>query len=185
MTKQKTPSSSRLQFTDEERASPELEKYIKRSDKAADRLDAKNAALPKKKKLARERTFDEATGKAKTRLHFEEQDKPPNYSTGKRKISLFRPVTQAELYVHGKIHEVEKDNSGVEAAHRSASARGCGYPRKLAALSRPPLSKYAAHCSAPCTRESCTHRRIILCHRRTWTPMETIICTTPFPRDIG
>ena len=31
--------SSRLQFTDEERAAPELEKYIKKSDKAADRLD--------------------------------------------------------------------------------------------------------------------------------------------------
>lgn len=29
--------SSRLQFTDEERAAPELEKYIKKSDKAADR----------------------------------------------------------------------------------------------------------------------------------------------------
>ena len=113
MTEQKTPSNSRLQFTDEERASPELEKHIKKSDKAADRLDTKNAALPKKKKLARERTFDEATGKAKTRLHFEEQDKPPNYSTGKRKTSLFRPVTQAELYVHGKIHEVEKDNSAI------------------------------------------------------------------------
>ena len=119
MTEQKTPSSSRLQFTDEERASPELEKHIKRSDKAAERLDAKNAALPKKKKLARERTFDEATGKAKTRLHFEEQDKPPNYGKGKHKISLSRSIAQAELYVHGKIHEVEKDNSGVEAAHRS------------------------------------------------------------------
>ena len=30
--------SSRLQFTDEERAAPELEKYIKKSDKAADRF---------------------------------------------------------------------------------------------------------------------------------------------------
>lgn len=34
--------SSRLQFTDEERAAPELEKYIKKSDKAADRLDKAN-----------------------------------------------------------------------------------------------------------------------------------------------
>ena len=31
--------SSRLQFTDEERATPELERYIRKSDKAADRLD--------------------------------------------------------------------------------------------------------------------------------------------------
>lgn len=55
--------SSRLQFTDEERATPELERYIRKSDKAADRLDAAKAAIPKEKKLVRERTFDEATGK--------------------------------------------------------------------------------------------------------------------------
>ena len=43
--------SSRLQFTDEERATPELEKAICKSDKAADRLDAAKAAIPKQKKL--------------------------------------------------------------------------------------------------------------------------------------
>ena len=69
-------TSSRLQFTDEERATPELERYIRKSDKAADRLDAAKAAIPKEKKLVKERTFDEATGKAKTRLRFEEQEKP-------------------------------------------------------------------------------------------------------------
>lgn len=68
--------SSRLQFTDEERATSELEKYIRKSDKAADRLDAAKAAIPKEKKLVRERTFDEATGKGKTRLRFEEREKP-------------------------------------------------------------------------------------------------------------
>ena len=41
--------SSRLQFTDEERATPELEKYIRKSDKAADRLDAAKAAIPQRK----------------------------------------------------------------------------------------------------------------------------------------
>ena len=69
-------STSRLQFTDEERATPELETYIKKSEKAADKLDEAKAALPKQKKLVKERTFEEATGKAKTRLHFEEQEKP-------------------------------------------------------------------------------------------------------------
>ena len=68
--------SSRLHYTDEERAAPELEKYIKKSDKAADRLDKAKAAIPKEKKLVKERTFDETTGKGKTRLHFEEKDKP-------------------------------------------------------------------------------------------------------------
>ena len=125
--------SSRLQFTDEERATPELERYIRKSDKAADRLDAAKAAIPKEKKLVRERTFDEATGKGKTRLHFEEQEKP----IGKNKPHnnpLSRPAQEAGIFVHNKIHSVEKDNSGVEGAHKSEelAERGAKYgARKL------------------------------------------------------
>ena len=104
--------SSRLQFTDEELATPELEKYIKKSDKAADRLDKAKAAIPKQKKLVKERTFDEATGKGKTRLHFEEQDKPPGFKEKHNPLS--RPAQEAGIFVHNKIHSVEKDNSGVE-----------------------------------------------------------------------
>ena len=109
--------SSRLQFTDEERAAPELEKYIKKSDKAADRLDKAKAAIPKEKKLTKERTFDEATGKGKTRLHFEEKDKPPGFKD--KHSPLSRPAQEAGILVHNKIHSVEKDNSGVEGAHKS------------------------------------------------------------------
>ena len=120
--------SSRLQFTDEERAAPELEKYIKKSDKAADRLDKAKAAIPKEKKLTKERTFDEATGKGKTRLHFEEREKP----IGKNKPHnnpLSRPAQEAGIFVHNKIHSVEKDNSGVEGAHKSEelAERGAKY----------------------------------------------------------
>ena len=49
-------STSRLQFTDEERETPKLQPYIKKSEKAADKLDAAKAALPKQKKLVKERT---------------------------------------------------------------------------------------------------------------------------------
>ena len=119
--------SSRLQFTDEERAAPELEKYIKKSDKAADRLDKAKAAISKEKKLVKERTFDEATGKGKTRLHFEEQDKPPGFKEKHNPLS--RPAQEAGILVHNKIHSVEKDNSGVEGAHKSeeAAERGLKY----------------------------------------------------------
>ena len=112
--------SSRLQFTDEERAAPELEKYIKKSDKAADRLDKAKAAIPKEKKLVKERTVDEATGKGKTRLHFEEKDKPPGFKEKHNPLS--RPTQEAGILVHNKIHSVEKDNSGVEGAHKSEEA---------------------------------------------------------------
>ena len=110
--------TSRLQFTEEERATPELEKYIKKSDKAADRLDEARAKIPKEKKLVKERTFDEATGKGKTRLHFEEREKPQNYGKA-HKNPLSRPAQEAGIFVHNKVHSVEKDNSGVEGAHKS------------------------------------------------------------------
>ena len=110
--------SSRLQFTEEELSTPELEKYIEKSNRAADRLDAAKAAIPKQKKLVKERTFDEATGKAKTRLRFEEWEKPmPGSKSHKNPLS--RPAQEAGIFVHNKVHSVEKDNSGVEGAHKS------------------------------------------------------------------
>ena len=110
--------TSRLQFTEEERATPELERYIKKSDKAADRLDEARAKIPKEKKLVKEHTFDEATGKGKTRLRFEEREKPMNGGKA-HKNPLSRPAQEAGIFVHNKVHSVEKDNSGVEGAHKS------------------------------------------------------------------
>lgn len=119
--------SSRLQFTDEERANPELETYIQKSDKAADHLDAAKAAIPKKKQLVKEHTFDEATGRGKTRLHFAEKEKPIPGKPAKNPLS--RPAQEAGIFVHNKIHSVEKDNSGVEGAHKSEelAERGAKY----------------------------------------------------------
>ena len=86
-----------MQFTEEELSTPELEKYIRKSNEAADRLDAAKAAIPKEKKLVKERTFDEATGKAKTRLRFTEQEKPIN--GGKAHSNpLSRPAQEAGIF---------------------------------------------------------------------------------------
>ena len=110
--------TSRLQFTAEELSNPELEAYIRKSQKAADNLDAVRAALPKEKVIVKERVFEEAKGKGKTRLHFEEREKPmPNGKHHKNPLS--RPAQEAGIFVHNKIHEVEKDNSGVEGAHKT------------------------------------------------------------------
>lgn len=57
--------SSRLQFTEEERADPTLGKYIDHSDRAADRLDAAKAAIPTKKVLRTERVLTRQPEKAK------------------------------------------------------------------------------------------------------------------------
>ena len=107
--------TSRLQFTAEERASPELSPYIKKAEKRADKLDAAKDALPKKRVLTKETVYDEAKGKAKSKLHFEKVEKdPPKLKPN----PASRPVQEAGLYLHGKIHEVEHENVGVEGGHK-------------------------------------------------------------------
>lgn len=109
--------SSRLQFTDEERADPALEKYIRRSDRAADKLDAAKAAIPTKTLRVRERVFDEATGTGRTALRFETVEKKPN---GKLRTNpLSRPVQEISMAAHNEVHKVEQENVGVEAGHKA------------------------------------------------------------------
>ena len=126
-------STSRLQFTDEERKRQNWNPTLKKSNKAADRLDAAKAALPKQKKLVKERTFEEATGKAKTRLRFEEQEKP--IPGGKAQSNpLSRPARKRVFLSTTKSIPSRKDNSGVEGAHKSEelAERGARYgTRKL------------------------------------------------------
>ena len=112
--------SSRLTFTEEERAVPELQRYIKKSDQAADRLDKAMDKIPKKKTLSFDREFDERSGKGKTRLRFEEKEKP--IGTGKERNPLSPALNEAGAFVHKKIHEAEHDNAGVEAAHKTEKA---------------------------------------------------------------
>ena len=109
--------ASRLQFKEEERTDPELAKYVKKSEKAADRLEAAREKIPKQKRIKAARKFDEETGRAKTRLYFEKTDKPPNGKLHHNPAD--RPIREIKSYVHGKVGEVEKDNSGVEGAHKS------------------------------------------------------------------
>jgi len=80
--------SSRLQFTEEERAAPELQKAIRKSDKAADKLDTARAAVPKKQPS------------------FHQPVNP-----------LARPLQEIGHAAHAKVHEVEQENVGVEAGH--------------------------------------------------------------------
>ena len=119
--------SSRLQFTEEERADPALGKYIDRSDRAADKLDAAKVAIPTKKVLRTERVFDETAGKGKTQLHFEEVEKRPNRRL--RHNPLSRPVHEIVHAAHAKVHEVEQENVGVEAGHKGEvlTERGIAY----------------------------------------------------------
>ena len=79
--------SSRLQFSEADRAVPELQGAIRKSDKAADRLDAAKAAVP---------------------------SKPPS---PQHTNPLSRPIQEAGAAIHGKVREVEQENSGVQSGH--------------------------------------------------------------------
>ena len=100
-------SASRLELTEEERADPELQPYIHKAGAKADKMDAARAALPKKRVPVKEKIYDAASGKAKSILRFEQQDKgPPSLKPN----PASRPLSEALLFAHGKIHEVEHEN---------------------------------------------------------------------------
>ena len=108
-------SAARLELTEEERADPALQPYIQKAGAKADKLDAARAALPKKRVPVKEKVYDAASGKAKSTLRFEQQDKgPPSLKPN----PASRPLSEALLFAHGKIHEVEHENVGVEGGHK-------------------------------------------------------------------
>ena len=112
---QATDPASRLQFTAEERADPALSKYVHKAEKRADKLDAAKEALPQKRVLTKETVYDAARGRAVNKLHFEKVEKDPPKL---KPHPTSRPVQEAGLYLHGKIHEVEQENVGVEGGHK-------------------------------------------------------------------
>lgn len=99
-----------------------IQRLEKKSQKAHERLDLAREKLPTHKVLRKERVLDEETGKGKTRLFFEDEIKKPK---GQSKLQFEADKTVRKVGdtlasgIHGKIHEVEQDNSAVEAAHRS------------------------------------------------------------------
>ena len=99
-----------------------MQKLERKSEKAHDRLDAAREKLPTHKVLKKERVFDEETGKGKTRLHFEDELKTPK-SKSKLQFEADKTVRKVgdtlASGIHGKIHEVEQENSAVEAAHKT------------------------------------------------------------------
>lgn len=108
--------SPRLQFSDEERASPELKKVIEKADKKADKLDKAEAKIPKKTVKRKERVVGE-DGKVSVKLHFEEVDKKK--PTSKLTHSLTdAPLNTVLATAHREVRDSEEDNVCVEGAHK-------------------------------------------------------------------
>ena len=116
----------RLQFTEEERAAPALEKVICKADKAADKLEKAEAKIPKKTVKVKERVVDADTGKVTTRLFFEEVDKkrPPSKLSH---LAEKAPLDTVRGAVHRKLREDNDGNSGTEAANTLSQTAEGGY----------------------------------------------------------
>ena len=110
-------NSKRLHFSAEERAAH----AEKKAEILGEKLEKAEANLPKKRRPRINREFDAMTGKVRHSLSFEDEVKPR---------SRKNPVTQAglkagrsvDLAAHSKIRQVEKENVGTEAAHKTEFA---------------------------------------------------------------
>ncbi|MFI3214322.1 MAG: CHAP domain-containing protein [Eubacteriales bacterium] len=133
---------SRLQFTNEERADPFLKKAVVKgenkcspsasvisllqaseitglkSEKMANKVEKAQGKIPQKKKLVMKYQVDEAAGKKKSvSLQFEkvEQKRPSSHLSHTTKQASKKMMQDT---FHKKIRENEKDNAGVEMAHK-------------------------------------------------------------------
>jgi hypothetical protein len=110
---------------DEQPVTRHIEHLERWSERAHERLDAAREKLPTKKVLKKERVVDEETGKGKTRLFFEDEiksPKKPNKLQFEAKKGVSKVGDTLASAIHGKIHEEERENSGVEAAHKTEIA---------------------------------------------------------------
>lgn len=106
--------SKRLKFTPEERA----ENAKKKAEVLGGKLEQAKKDLPKQRRPALKRTVDPETGKVKHSVYLAEEVKP----RGKRSAAG-RVVTasgrMANRQLHRKLRQVEQENVGTEAAHKT------------------------------------------------------------------
>ena len=94
-----------------------------KAESAGKKLEKAQSKLPARRRARLQKQYDSESGKVKHRLQFEkevipEYEKP---SLPKRAGTALRrtAVTTASLKLHQKIREAERDNVGVEAAHKA------------------------------------------------------------------
>ena len=98
--------------------SKKLDRLQNKAEKAGKKTEAARKKIPKTKEYSFERVFDEKTGKAKyvlTAVEKEKQFKPDSPV----KVVAGRVSADYSNFAHGKVAEVEKENSAVEGAHKT------------------------------------------------------------------
>ena len=100
------------------KGSQKYDRLKHKAEKAGERTEKARNRIPKKTEYSLERVFDEKSGSAKYVVTSVKKDKQFKVDNP---VKMFagRVETESVNYVHGKVAEVEKENSGVEAAHKT------------------------------------------------------------------
>ncbi|SEU16798.1 CD1108 family mobile element protein [Enterocloster clostridioformis] len=98
--------------------SRKLRKRKRQAERAGRKLEKTRAKLPKEQDYTFQRVYDEQTGQARYELVPIIREKPFGQE-GIAKTAIRRMQNEGRNFVHGKVSEVEKDNSGVEGAHKT------------------------------------------------------------------
>ena len=98
--------------------SKKLDRLQKKAEKVRKKTEAARKRIPKKTEYSLERVFDEKTGKTKYVLTTVKKDKPFKPDSPVKRAAG-RAGMEYSNFAHSKVAEVEKENSGVEAAHKT------------------------------------------------------------------
>lgn len=111
--------------------SKRMSRLEEQSERANEKVENAKEKLPTKKKIKKQRLYDEESGKTKTKLCFEDEVVQPKTGKGRIAKAGSKAKDAATLAVaakvHGKVSEVEDENLGVKSAHQSEMvAEGTG-----------------------------------------------------------
>ena len=98
-----------------------LDKLEKKAEKAGKKTEKARKKLPQRKEYKLVRHFDEKTGKVTYELQTNKVLKKPKRENPVTAAQR-RAMMEATGFVHQKIAETEKDNAGVEGAHKTEQA---------------------------------------------------------------
>ena len=98
-----------------------LDKLEKKAEKAGKKTEKARKKLPQQKEYKLVRHFDETTGKVTYELETRRHPKKPKRGNPATAATR-RAMMEAQGFVHQKISETEKDNAGVEGAHKTEQA---------------------------------------------------------------
>ena len=101
--------------------SKKLDKLEKKAEKAGNKTQRARKKLPQQKEYKLVRHFDEKTGKVTYELETRKVPKKPKQGNPATAATR-RAMMEAQGFVHQKISENEKDNAGVEGAHKTEQA---------------------------------------------------------------